>query len=59
MSVIPTEFYPFLFAVLAAIGGLMFSRRGQGEAIHFASRILYAVALGCLIIGVWVFFSQR
>jgi hypothetical protein len=56
---IPTEFFPFIFAILAAIGGLVFSRRGQGEAMHFASRILYAVAVGCLIIGVWVFFSSR
>ncbi|MGE4239999.1 hypothetical protein [Ramlibacter sp.] len=56
---LPTEFFPFFFAALAALFGFFFSRRGQGEAIHFASRILYAVAAACVIIGLWVVVMQR
>lgn len=51
-DILPTSLVPFLFAVLAAVAGLVFSTWRTGEAWVLASRVLYAVAVGCVVIGV-------
>lgn len=49
---IPTYIWPFIFAVIAALFGFMFAHRHvRGEPSTLVSRILYAVAAGCVIIG--------
>ena len=52
MNLLPTSMVPFLFAVLAAVAGFVFSNWRTGEAWSLASKVLYAVAVGCAVIGV-------
>jgi hypothetical protein len=48
----PTYFYPFLFALVAVVVAMVLGRRpGLGEADRLASKILYVVAVGCVIVG--------
>jgi hypothetical protein len=49
----PTYFYPFLLAIAAfAVGSLLKRRPDQGEADRFGSKILYVVAIGCVVVGI-------
>jgi hypothetical protein len=48
---IPAYAWPFILAVIAVVVGFVMNGRAHGEADHLASRILYMVALGCVIIG--------
>ncbi|MBC5767235.1 hypothetical protein [Ramlibacter albus] len=59
MSSIPTSLFPILFAVLAAAAGLFFSRRPQDVPNALVSKILYAIAVGCLVIGLWTLMSSH
>lgn len=52
MSSVPTYIYPFIFAVIAALAGLLLSGRVRDDPGSFPGWILYAIALGCVVIGV-------
>ena len=52
MPMIPTYVFPFLFAIAAAIGGFVFSRRHSNDPDSLVSNILYMVAAGCVIVGI-------
>ncbi|AEG91762.1 hypothetical protein [Ramlibacter tataouinensis] len=51
MSDIPTYVYPFIIAVIAAIAGRLLGGPVRDDASSLPGWILYAVALGCVIIG--------
>jgi hypothetical protein len=51
LNTIPTSLVPFLFAVLAAGAGFVFSNWRTGEAWSLASKVLYAVSAGLVVIG--------
>jgi hypothetical protein len=48
---LPSSYLPFVLAILAVVVGFVLNGRRHGEADHLASRILYVVAVGCVIIG--------
>lgn len=49
---IPTYVYPFIFAVLAAAAGWYASDgRPKNDSASMPAWILFAVALGCVVIG--------
>lgn len=48
---LPTWFWPFLFAVVAAVAGKVLTGRVRDDAKSFPGWILYAVAVGCVVIG--------
>lgn len=50
---LPTYVYPFILAVIAAVSGrLLVGRRVKDDAGSLPGWILYAVAIGCVIIGI-------
>jgi fluoride ion exporter CrcB/FEX len=51
MSDLPTYVYPFSFAVIAALAGWLLAGRVRDEPGAFPGWILYAVAIGCVVIG--------
>jgi hypothetical protein len=51
MSSVPTYIYPFVFAAIAALAGLLLVGRVRDDAGSFPGWILYAIALGCVVIG--------
>lgn len=59
LNSLPTTFYPFLFAVIAAVAGAVLARSSRDQPAGFASTVLYAVAAGCVIIGVLTWYLQR
>jgi hypothetical protein len=58
MSTIPTSLFPILFAVLAGAAGLFFSRRPQDVPNALVANILYAIAVACLVLAGWMFWSN-
>jgi hypothetical protein len=48
---LPTYIWPFLFAVVAAATGKILVGRARDDAGSFPAWILYAVAIGCVVIG--------
>lgn len=48
---LPTYVFPFFFAVVAAVAGRVLSGRVRDDPGSFPGWILYAVALGCVVIG--------
>ena len=48
---LPTYVWPFIFAVIAVIAARVLVGRVGDDAGSFPGWILYAVALGCVIIG--------
>jgi len=58
---LPTYAYPFLFAVIAAAAGwYVGGRRLRDDSASLPAWILYAVALGCVVIGLaGMVLSQR
>lgn len=52
LNILPTEAWPFIFAVIAAGAAAFLGRHRHGEPLGIASVMLYAVAIGCVIIGV-------
>jgi hypothetical protein len=58
----PTYVYPFLFAIAAVVVALILKRRpNEGEADRLASKILFVVAVGCVIVGfaTWWLWNHR
>ena len=56
----PTYVWPFILAVVAAVTGKLLTGRVRDDAGSLPGWILYAVAIGCVIIGIatwWL--SQR
>jgi uncharacterized membrane protein len=51
LNMFSTSTVPFLFAVLAAVAGFVFSNWRTGEAWSLASKVLYAVSAGLVVIG--------
>lgn len=50
---LPTYVYPFILAVIAAVSGrLLVGRRVKDDAGSLPGWILYAVAIGCVVIGI-------
>jgi hypothetical protein len=49
---LPTYAYPFILAVIAAVAGMVLVGRPGDNPGSFPGWILYAVALGCVVIGV-------
>jgi hypothetical protein len=48
---LPTYAWPFIFAVIAAVAGRLLVGRVGDDPGSFPGWILYAVALGCVVIG--------
>jgi hypothetical protein len=48
---LPTAFWPFLLAVIAAVTGRVLTGRVRDDPGSFPGWILYAVAIGCVVIG--------
>lgn len=48
---LPTAVWPFFFAVVAAVAGFMIHRRPKDDPGGFPERILYALAVACVILG--------
>ena len=48
---LPTYFWPVLIAVIAAIAGKLLSGRVKDDPGSFPGWILYAVAIGCVVVG--------
>lgn len=55
----PTYVYPFLFAILAAVAGKVMVGRVRDDAGSFPGWILYAVAIGCVVIGFALMWLSR
>lgn len=51
MFELPAYAYLFIFAALAAIAGKVFSGRVRDDPGSFPALILYAVAVGCVVVG--------
>jgi hypothetical protein len=51
MPDIPTYVYPFVLAVIAAVAGRMLAGPVRDDAGSLPGWILYAVAAGCLVVG--------
>ncbi len=48
---LPTYVWPFILAVVAAVTGKVVTGRVRDDPGSFPGWILYAVAIGCVIIG--------
>ena len=48
---LPTYAYPFILAVIAAVAGKVLVGRVGDDPGSFPGWILYAVAAGCVVIG--------
>lgn len=59
LNTIPTTLVPFLLAIVAAVAGFVFSSWRTGEAWALASKVLYAVAAGCVVIGIATWMLSR
>jgi hypothetical protein len=49
---LPTYAYPFILAVIAAVAGKVLVGRVRDDPGSFPGWILYAVAAGCVVIGI-------
>jgi biotin transporter BioY len=58
-SNLPTQVVPFLLAVVAAVCAALLHRSREDQPAGFASVILYAVAAGCVIIGIATWWLQH
>jgi hypothetical protein len=58
MSSIPSSLIPILFAILAAAGGLFFARRPQDVPNALVSKVLYAISVALVVLGVWMLWSH-
>lgn len=59
MSFDPSYVIPFLLAVVAAGAARLLVGRVRDDAGSFPGWILYAVAIGCVVIGVAGWFLSR
>lgn len=51
MSAIPTWAFPLILAVIAAVAGKVLTGRVRDDPGSFPGWILYAVAIGCVVIS--------
>jgi hypothetical protein len=52
-DITPADIVPFLAAIVAALAAMLFARRSDdARPFSLVAAILYAIALGCVIIGV-------
>jgi hypothetical protein len=56
---LPTYVYPFFFAAVAAIAGKVLSGKARDDPGSFPGWILYAVAAGCVVIGLATMWLDR
>jgi hypothetical protein len=56
---IPTYVYPFILAAVAAVAGKVLSGKVRDDPGSFPGWILYAVALGCVVIGLATMWLDR
>lgn len=49
---LPSYVWPFILAVVAAVAGKLLTGRVRDDPGSFPGWILYAVAIGCVIIGI-------
>lgn len=56
---LPTQIVPFLLAVVAAVAATWLHRSREDQPAGFASVILYAIAVGCVIIGIATWWLQH
>jgi FtsH-binding integral membrane protein len=59
LNSVPTVVFPFLFAIVAAVAAALLARSDRDQPAGFASKILYAVAIGCVIIGIATWWLQH
>lgn len=59
MSLDPSYVIPFLLAIVAACAARLLVGRVRDDAGSFPGWILYAVALGCVVIGVAAIYLSR
>jgi hypothetical protein len=53
MNLSPAEIAPFVLALVAAFAGMLFARRRDDQRpFSLVAAVLYAVALGCFVLGV-------
>ena len=52
MTDVPTYVWPFVLAVIAAVTGKLLTGRVRDDAGSLPGWILYAVAIGCVVIGI-------
>jgi hypothetical protein len=53
MDITPADVVPFVMALAAAFAAMLFAkRRDDSRPFSLVSAILYAVALGCFLLGV-------
>ena len=53
---LPTYVIPFIFAVIAAVAARLLVGKVGDDAGSFPGWILYAVAIGCVVIGIALYF---
>ncbi len=52
-DITPAQVWPFVFALVSALGGMLFGRySADSRPYSLVSAILYAVAVACLLLGV-------
>jgi len=56
---IPTWVWPFIFAVIAAIAGRLLAGRVRDDTGSMPGWILYAVAIGCAVVGLATFWLDH
>jgi hypothetical protein len=56
---LPTWVFPLILAAVAALVGWMFTQRQTAEPNSLVSRILFMVAIGCVIIGIATWWLSR
>lgn len=49
---VPTYVWPFVLAVVAAVAGKLLTGRVRDDPGSLPGWILYAVAIGCVVIGI-------
>lgn len=54
LNEIPTYVWPFIFAVIAFAAGKLLTGRVRDDPGSFPGWILYAVGIGCVVIGLAV-----
>jgi hypothetical protein len=59
MPDLPTYVYPFFLAVVAVVAAKLLVGRVRDDRASFPGWILYAVAIGCVVIGLATMWLDR
>jgi tellurite resistance protein TehA-like permease len=52
-DITPADIVPFMAAIVAALAAMLFARKSDdARPFSLVAAVLYAIALGCVIIGV-------